>query len=189
MSRCPSVLLAALLALGACAKAAVLAGPPKLRCADYHPLAVGNRWTYAGTVMGQPVEKTVTITQKRGDYFADDAGALLKIDSQGLRDLSRYLLKEPIERGKTWTAVVSLSSTERFEITEVGATAQTPAGTFNDCVRVRASSPMGPERMLAAEWTFAPNVGIVSIRTSAAVGGREIPQTALELKSYELAKP
>ncbi|MBI5546228.1 MAG: hypothetical protein HY901_20245 [Deltaproteobacteria bacterium] len=182
--------LAALALTAACAKGATTAGPAKLRAVDYHPLAIGNQWTYAGRMLGQPVEKTITIQGMKEGFFADDANGLLKVDVEGLRDEKRYLLREPIMVGKTWSAVVSVASTERFEIADVGFTANTPAGSFHDCVLVRATNRADAERSLRSEWTFAPNVGIVRISITAVVNGREIPQgSLLELTSYKLAVP
>jgi hypothetical protein len=172
-----------------CAKGATTASPARLRAADYHPLAVGNQWTYVGQMGGQPVERTITIRGMKDGYFVDDANGKLRIDGSGLRDDKRYLLMEPIEQGKSWTAVVSVSSTERYEIAEVDFSTTTPAGSFSGCARVRAMNRIDRERELQTDWTFAPGVGIVRIATAARVRGEEIPQGVVELKTHRIARP
>ena len=54
---------------------------------------------------------------------------------------------------------------------------------------VRATNRDAHDRTLRAEWTYAPNVGIVRIATAEMVAGKELPQVTLELKSYKLNKP
>jgi len=178
---------AALMLLG-CAKGATTAGPARLRAADYHALAVGNQWTYSGKMGGQPQEKTITIVGMRDGFFADDANGLLQVDSQGLRDDKRYLLREPIERGKAWSSIVSVASTEHYEIVDVGFTISVPAGSFSDCVLVRGTNRIDADKSLRTEWTFAPGVGIVRIAMVAVANGHEIPQGLVELKSFKVAK-
>jgi hypothetical protein len=177
------------LALAACAKGATTAAPARLRAADYQPLAVGNQWTYAGTMMGQPVERTITIVGTKDGFFVDDANGMFRVEPDGLRDDKRYLLMEPIEKSKTWSAVVSVGSTERYEVVDVGFTASTPAGAFRDCVRVRGTNRIDRVKSLSTEWTFAPGVGIVRIVVTAQVDGKSIPQGTLELTARKLAPP
>ena len=187
--RTTPIALAALLLLAACPKAAQTAGPAKLRAADYHPLAVGNQWTYQGH--DGKSERTLTISGiKDGFYvFAEDPNGRLKVDAEGLRDDKRYMLHEPLERGKTWSSIVSVGSTEHYEIADTGFTVSTPAGAFNDCVLVRSTNRDAQGRVFKIEWTYAPNVGLVRLVTSVQVGDREIPQLSEELKSFKLAKP
>jgi len=181
--------MATLLAMTSCAHKPAVVEEPKLRAADYQPLAIGNQWTYAGKVGGQPVEKTITITEKRDGFFADDAGGMLRMDAEGLRDEMRYLLRDPLESGNKWKSIVSVSSTEQYEIVDVGFTTAVKAGVFNDCVLVRGSNRIDAERALRTDWTYAPQVGIVRIVSTAVFGGREIPQAELELTSFKLASP
>jgi len=183
------VLFALALGLVACAKGATTAGTAKLRAADYHPLAVGNSWTYVGKMKGQPVAKTVSLTGMKDGFFVDSENGGLKVDAEGLRDEKRYLLKEPLERGKTWSSIVSVSSTEHYEIADTGFTTTVPAGTFNDCVLVRATNRADQNHSLKAEWTYAPDVGIVRIYTAELTGGQELLQLLVELKSSKIVKP
>jgi hypothetical protein len=189
MSRSRFALLAVLVLSLGCAKAATTVDPSRssrYRAADYYPLAVGNQWTYT-TAEGPAIEKTTTITGVRDGYYIDDALGMFRVDAGGLRDDKRYMLAEPIERGRTWSSVVSVASTERYEITDVGFTTTTPAGVFRDCVAVRGTNRLDANRELRIEWVYAPGVGIVRFATTMRIGEREIPQTAFVLKSYRVA--
>ena len=168
------------------AEASARSVPGTARASDYQPLAIGNRWTYRGTMGGQTVEKSITILGIDQGFFVDDAGGRLKIDRDGLRDDKRYLLKDPVTRGGKWMAVVSPVSTERYEITETGVTVETPAGKFERCVVVRAVNRIDGTKQLENEWTYAPGVGIVKIESKLRDGGQLIPQALVELVSHRL---
>lgn len=156
------------------------------KATDLQPLAIGNQWTYRGTMAGQPAERTVTIRGIDQGFFIDDASGRLRSDGEGLRDDKRYLLKEPIERGHKWMAVLSASSTERYEIVETGLTVETPKGRFEGCVQVRATNRIDTSRILESEWIYAPRVGIVRMQTRLREGDRVIPQSSLELADYRI---
>jgi hypothetical protein len=155
----------------------------------YYPLAVGNRWTYAlNGAADKPVE--VSIVKEEGGYFHDSRGSRLAHDAFGLRDGDkRYLLRGPLEVGRTWTSIVSVSSTERYRITATGVPCTVPAGEFQDCVEVEGRTRGAGERVLAVHYTFAPRVGLVRIETVLEEGKRQLPQVKLELASYALAAP
>ncbi|MBR2978899.1 MAG: hypothetical protein IKC51_03070 [Myxococcaceae bacterium] len=160
-----------------------------LRATELQPLAIGNSWSYRGTMAGQPVSRTVTIERIEDGFFVDDASGRLKLDSEGLRDDKRYLLKEPIARGHKWMAVLSVTSTERYEIVETDLAVDTPKGRFEGCVQVRAHNRIDANRALESDWLFAPGVGIVRIETRLREGDRQIPQSRIELVDYRLAQP
>jgi hypothetical protein len=175
------------LALAGCATGATTASPARYKVADLHPLAVGNAWTYSGKMMGQPVEKTITITGLKDGYYVDDANGKLAVDPEGLRDEKRYLLREPVKKGATWSSIVSVSSTERYEIVDVGFTTTVPAGTYSDCVQVRGTNRIDAQRELRTDWTFAPGVGIIRIAMLMKHGDKELPQGVLELRQFKKA--
>ncbi|MBQ4334465.1 MAG: hypothetical protein IJC63_03760 [Myxococcaceae bacterium] len=160
-----------------------------LRATELQPLAIGNSWSYRGTMAGQPVSRTVTIERIEDGFFVDDASGRLKLDSEGLRDDKRYLLKEPIACGHKWMAVLSVTSTERYEIVETDLAVDTPKGRFEGCVQVRAHNRIDANRALESDWFFAPGVGIVRIETRLREGDRQIPQSRIELVDYRLAQP
>ena len=152
---------------------------------QYYPLAVGNSWTY--TVNGRtdrPVE--VKILKQEDGFFQDSKGGQLMVDSFGVRDQKRYLLRAPVEPGRTWTNVVSVSSTERYQILQAGIPCQVPAGSFEGCVLVEARNRVDTQTTLVNTFTFAPGVGLVRIQVEAEQDGRRIPQTRLELTSYQV---
>jgi hypothetical protein len=186
MSKWWSVLAVALLA--ACNKGGVIArGQASRPAAEYYPLAVGNRWTYEVSILGDKRDQIVEITRHESGYFFDNMGNQFMVDAYGLRDQKRYLLQEPIEEGRTWKNVISVSSTEHYKVLEAGARCESPAGAFNDCVRVEARNKIDRDTTLVNEITFAPNVGMIRIQVDAEeASGKRIPQTRLELKKYEI---
>lgn len=159
--------------------------------ADYFPLAVGNSWTYVDESPALPADRrgaprTVRILSRDPDgYFHDDERGELRADPDCLHDRVRRLLCAPVEKGRTWTSVVSVSSTERYEIAAVDESVTTPAGTFAGCVRVRANNRAGATDHVL-EITYAPGVGPVRIETYAVVGGAVTPQVRAVLGSYRV---
>src|SRR5512138_72099 len=176
----------------ACAHAPA-APPARTRApADFLPLAIGNEWVYRDESPAVPVEargrtRTVRILERTRDgYFKDSEGTELRADPDCVHDRGRRLLCAPFEAGKTWASVVSVSSTERYEIVAVGEKVATPAGTFDGCVRVRARNRASAAEELVNELTFAPGVGIVRVETAAVVGGKVTPQVRAVLERYKV---
>jgi hypothetical protein len=161
--------------------------------ADYFPLAVGNEWVYAdrspqlSTAERDARERKVRILRRDPEgFFHDSSRGELRADADCLRDRLRRLLCKPFETGRRWVSVVSVSSTERYEIAAVGERVATPAGTFDGCIRVRAHNRAGPDTDQVLETTYAPGVGVVRLETFVVVKGRVTPQVKAELKSYRL---
>jgi hypothetical protein len=172
---------------GACAKHIEVDEPPQdsAKLAEYYPLSVGNSWTYTVNGRGdRPVE--VKILKEEDGFFQDSQGGQLMVDSFGIRDQKRYLLRGPVETGRTWTNVVSVSSTERYQIVRTGAPCEAPAGVFQNCVQVEGRNRVDEQTTLINTFTFAPGVGLVRIQVEAERDGRRIPQTWLELTSYQV---
>jgi hypothetical protein len=181
------------LAALATACAGAPAAPPRAPAsgvAEFFPLAVGNEWVYRDESPALPAERrgqtrTVRILERTPDgYYRDNERGELRLDGDCLRDRSRRLLCAPMEKGRSWSSVVSVSSTEKYEIAEVGESVQTPAGRFDGCVRVRAHNRAGPTTDHVLEITYAPRVGPVLIETFAVVGGKAAPQVRAVLQSY-----
>lgn len=153
--------------------------------AEYYPLAVGNRWTYR--VNGRDDKQvTVEITREEGGYFHDSRSGQLAVDGYGLRDPKRYLLRGPVREGHAWTNVVSVSSTERYHIASAGVPCQTPAGSFEDCVLVEGRNRVDAKATLVNTMTFARGVGMVRVEVAVETNGQRVPQTWLELTSWQL---
>jgi hypothetical protein len=188
--------LGALLALGggACAGRRQVVEEPRPRPAAeplsaYYPLAVGNRWTYR--INGRS-DKTVDVEvlKEEDGYFHDNQGGQLAVDGFGVRDRKRYLLRGPLTEGHGWTNVVSVSSTERYRILQAGVPCEAPAGSFSHCVRVEARNRVDATTTLVNALTFAEGVGLVRVDVSAEKSnGERVPQTWLELVSYQLQEP
>ncbi len=181
--------LAALAA--ACARAP--AAPPRAASpAEYFPLAVGNEWVYRDESPALPparqgTTRTVRILERTKDgYFRDSERGELRADPDCLHDRTRRLLCAPIAPGKTWASVVSVNSTERYEIAGVGEGVATPAGRFDGCVRVRAHNRAAQTTDHVLEITYAPGVGPVKIETFVVTDGKATPQVRAVLERYRV---
>lgn len=167
--------------------------PPGVTAAapgEFFPLAVGNEWVWddlspqlpAG---GRRSARTVRIVEQTSDgFFRDSEGTDLRADGECVRDRVRRLLCKPLAAGNGWKSVVSVSSTERYEVVGVGERVQVPAGSFDGCVRVRANNRAGPKSEHVMELTYAPGVGPVRLETWAIVDGVAAPQVRAVLRSF-----
>lgn len=172
----------------ACASSPLPRTTTTATAAEYYPLAIGNHWTYDTNFLGDRRERRVEIVRQQDGYFIDNEGAQLTVDGLGVRDQKRYLLRDPIEVGSTWTNVVSASSIERYKVTGLGMPCRVPAGTFQNCVHVESRNRMDEQRTLVNELTFAPAVGIVRIELTLESAGKRVPQSVFELKEFALAR-
>jgi hypothetical protein len=161
--------------------------------AIFFPLAVGNQWTWvdrsprAGS--GEPKERTVRILSRDAEgFYVDDANGALKVAHGCVQDRVRRILCAPLEADRTWTSIVSETSTERYQVAATGVTARVPAGEFTGCVLVRARNRAGPDAEVLLETTYAPGVGPVRIETFALVDGKKVPQVKAELRSYRIER-
>ena len=146
----------------------------------YYPLAPGNSWTYVETRSGK--QETIRIVGQDGPWFLDDHGGKLRYEPDGVRDADRYLLHTPIAMGSKWSAVENLI-VQRFEVTAIG----TACGKFTGCATVRNEQPIPKGGKFITEWTYAPKVGMVQLRTfTVAASGKEVPQTQLDLVDYRV---
>src|SRR5512138_3253759 len=161
-------------AVAAAALSAACAGAPAApaRAAgvapgDYFPLAIGNEWVYRDESPALPPERrgatrTVRILERTPDgYFRDNERGELRADRDCLHDRARRLLCAPMTPGQSWSSVVSVSSTERYEIAAVDEAVATPAGSFARCVKVRAHNRASASTDHVLEITYAPGVGPV----------------------------
>lgn len=154
--------------------------------AEYYPLAVGNSWTYDIEFLGQKDKQEISIVKEEKGRFTDSAGNVLLVDTYGIRDEKRYLLRTPLEVGTKWNNVVSVSSYEQYQIVEAGQDCVVPAGTFKNCVVVESRNKSDGEKTLVNTLTFAPRVGLVRIATVLDSEGKRIPQTRLELTRFKV---
>ena len=104
----------------------------------------------------------------------------------GIRDADQYLLHAPLTAGAEWTAVQNLV-VQHFAVTSVDATVKTRAGTFANCVVVRNESPL-PQNAgkFVTEWSYAPSVGLVQVRTQTISPRGTQEQSRLDLVSYRV---
>jgi hypothetical protein len=192
--RGPALLLCA--ALAACAHA-----PPEVSGRSpaapdptaYFPLAVGNEWTWidrspaAGGAA--PRQRTVRIVSRDAEgYYVDDARGALRVAHGCIQDRVRRILCAPFDLERSWLSIVSETSTERYQIAATGLTAAVPAGTFDDCILVRARNRAGEDAEVILETTYAPGIGPIRIETFALVAGRRVPQVKAELASHRIVR-
>jgi hypothetical protein len=161
----------------------------------WFPLAVGNSWTWidrspqAGAGAGAQKERTVLIVSRDADgFYVDDARGALKSSRGCIQDRVRRILCAPFDTGRTWSSIVSETSTERYRIEATGQSVQVPAGRFEDCVVVRSTNRAGDDAEMVLETTYAPGVGPVRIETWAVVGGKRVPQVKAELSRYRIER-
>jgi len=158
--------------------------------ARYFPLAVGNHWTYDASYLGEKSTRRVEVVAFRDGSYVDRDGRSLRVDREGIRDQVRYLLREPLTVGATWTSVVAPGSAEHYRVLSVRAPCQAPAGRFEDCVEVESrtlADPAMPGRLLVNRVTFAAGVGIVQVRTALEEGTRSAPTAELRLTTFQVA--
>ena len=178
-----------LLVLASCKTAETRDKPaamPGLDPAAYYPLAVGNSWTYEYTPGAR--RETIQIVGRDGPWFIDDHRGRVRGDSEGIRDADQYLLHAPLAPGAHWTAVQNLV-VQHFTVASVDATVKTRAGGFSKCVVVRNESPVATPQgagKFVTEWTYAPNVGLVQVRTQIVSPRGSQEQSRLDLAAYRV---
>jgi hypothetical protein len=165
------------------------AAPAALNTSDpalYYPLAVGNSWTYQVTDGSGAHEDTIQIVGRDGPWFIDDHRGRIRVDSEGVRDADRYLLRSPLQPSARWSAVENLV-VQRFEVTTTDARLETKAGGFSGCVVVRNEQPLPKDQgKLVTEWTYAPRVGLVQILTQTVGPSGTRDQVRLELVAHHV---
>jgi len=155
--------------------------------APYYPLQVGNEWRYRVKLLGESSTQTISILDQVDGWFRDSTGERFRVDRYGLRTPERYLLKGPIARGTRWSVVLSINSTEHYEISAVGVGVSVPAGNFRACLRVEGRNRVDERTTFFKEDTYCPTVGLVRVRTWVDVAGTgQVPQAEIELTSYSL---
>ena len=167
-----------LLALVSCKTAETRDKPaasPGVDPAIYYPLAVGNSWTYEYTPGAR--RETIQIVARDGPWFVDDHRGRVRADSEGVRDADQYLLHAPLTAGAHWTAVQNLV-VQHFTVSAVDATVKTRAGAFS-------RTPQGAGKFVT-EWTYAPNVGLVQVRTQTVSTRGTQEQSRLDLAAYRV---
>jgi hypothetical protein len=164
----------------------MLSGP---RASELMPLAVGNRWTYEVAFLGARQSLTVSIVSGEGRQFADSRNQRFTLEPDGVRDEHRYLLKDPIAVGRTWSSIIDVSTTEHYKVDEIGLRIDVPAGHFEDCVQIEARNPQGPNLSLLADQVYCPGIGLVRVVTFQERSGvRTPPQFTQDLASYKVAR-
>jgi hypothetical protein len=180
--------MAVAVAVSGCVRSVEAAPTPQATASDFFAWALGTRWTYEVQLLGATETREVKLVKKTPEGFLEDStGAQFLFDAFGVRDQKRYLLRNPVASGTTWTNVVSVSSVESYEILATGQPCATRAGSWSDCVVVESKNRIEPGKTLINEYTLAPGVGIVRLATTLDAGKGRLPQARLELVAF--AKP
>jgi len=110
----------------------------------------------------------------------------VRAGAEGLREADQALLPAPLPPGAHWTAVQNLV-VQHFTVAAVEETVKTRAGAFTKCVVVRNESPLpqGAGKFVT-EWTYAPNVGMVQVRTQTISPRGTQEQSRLDLAAYRV---
>jgi hypothetical protein len=188
------VLLAAVLATGcATGKTAAKSDVQGSTAAEYYPLKIGNSWTYEVKFLGQKQVETIVVEKVEGEFFVMKTSnpnaepPKIKADAYGVRDEKRYLIREPVQAGTTWTNVVSVETTEHYKILSVGSGCEAVAGKFSDCVVVESRQRLPENKgLLINQMTFARGIGVVRIATEIEANGQRLPQVSLDLSAFTL---
>ena len=186
-TQCFLALSAAL--LGGCASTGADAGKARhvSDLSSYVPLAVGISYTYEMRYPGQVGEMSVSYVGQKDGYIVDDKNGAFRLTADGLRDRDRYLVKLPPEVGTAWRTVVGPSAVEHAQIISVGQPCEAVAGKFFDCLTVHSWIKHSEKMTLHIEWTWAKDVGLVKLETTADVAGKgKLPQVKQSLKSYTI---
>jgi len=193
---CALAFLAAFGTLAGCAaekEVAVFRYHEGVTPSDYYPLEMGCAWSYNVTVHAPDGQKQILSTTKV--VGGDGADVWLRtgqndftyrVDEQGILKVQAnyYLLRGPIRPDASWQ--LSLQGMDgTLKITDVHATVETPAGTFQECVVTEEVVPGLDNKVLT---TFAPGVGVVKIEEFGMAGGQQIPLREAELMAFETAE-
>ncbi len=156
--------------------------------ADFYPLAIGTEWKYEVDLLSARQAITVKTLRVVDGFYEDSQGVRIQVDSYGVRDPHRYLLRNPIEVGTKWTNVISVSAIEHYEIIGTNQPCESPAGKWQGCVVVESRNRLEEGKTLVNELTLAPGVGIVQVNVSREENGTRTPQTSLTLLAFAPAR-
>ena len=157
---------------------------------DYAPMAVGANWTYETNVLGDTTKGSVQIriTDKVKGFYRDSAGAEYKHTARGLRDRIRYLIRNPLQQGKTWKATLSAAAVEHYTIESIGQPCDTRAGRFPDCLVVKAFQRRNDRETQHVTYTWVRSVGLARILVEGEIKGKgRFRQSELSLVNYSLS--
>ncbi len=157
--------------------------------AEYFAWTIGTEWNYRADLLGSQHELVIVLKRLAADGAVEDStGSRFFHDAIGVRDSKRYLLKNPVIAGTRWENIVSVSSMERYRITDAGKACATPAGAWQDCAWVEAQNPLPDGKILVNNLVFARGIGIVKLATTLKSGDKLIPQGSLELTAFHAVR-
>lgn len=152
---------------------------------DFMPLKIGYSWKYHVSYPGQEGIQIITIVKEKDGTFIDSTENTFTIDSQGLHDQQRYLIKNPLTVGTKWYSVSGPSSVEHFSIIDIPDRCMVKSKAFDECLIIEGEVKLFGQGKFKTLWTYAKNIGIVEIITYLESGeGKKLKQSVLSLESY-----
>ena len=181
-----AVVLYVLGQLGCSAAAPSSTGDEALDPRDLYPLVLDNAWSYDVDTGYPPTTLGITRVQSvdgdRVEVRTGDTVVQYELSSDGIRVPPEdvWLVRAPLRVGATWPARGGRTAT----LVAVDASAQTPAGTFGDCVEV---NERGGELDLEVRTIYCPGVGPVLVASTmrSNVSERSMTVTAI-LRGYRI---
>jgi hypothetical protein len=181
---------------------------------SYFPLKPGMRWEYTVTsTQGQTQKLLITnlaprevngvkVTPRKWELGGSTFIELMKEDSTGVYRYAEQVsekappslvtpmechLKFPIGQGDSWdmvTKVANNSLTVNLTIESVSDEVRVPAGTFNDCLKIKqVGENKAGTAVIGFEW-YAPKVGIV--KSMVTIQQKTQAGTTSENRAYQL---
>lgn len=133
-----------------------------------YPLRAGSVWTYdVDTGQGLPTLGVTRVLSADGSHAQVASGGdpipyELREDGLYRADRGAFVLREPIQVGRTWDAGGGATA----QVRDVVKTVSTPAGDFRGCVEV---VEQGGEAGKVVRTVFCPDVGPVELESSIAL--------------------
>jgi hypothetical protein len=165
--------------------AATTASGPKLSAKDYYPLEAGTVWVYQAKYLGEARTRTVVMGPTQDGFHVDDQGGKFIYDGEGLRDESRYLLREPLREGQSWSSVAALGVTEKYTVIKAQAACKTTTLHFDDCIEVKGTLPAQNGASLENSMWFARGTGLVRMETVLVRGETRTKQVEMQLSEFK----
>ncbi|MBL0176080.1 MAG: hypothetical protein IPP94_12575 [Ignavibacteria bacterium] len=119
----------------------------------------------------QNIGSSKSVLDTSYSYLVLTAESMVMYDDSLKAEDATVQLKAPLTVGNNW--LLRSMDTVRCTIQSVTETVVTPAGTFQNCIRVRALPPFGEDVTATSDFYFAKGVGVVKYEVLATgdVGG------------------
>jgi hypothetical protein len=107
----------------------------------------------------QTISTSKTITDTALGYLVLSAASIVMYDDSLTAERAITQLKAPLTVGNSW--LPAASDTTHFTIASISETVSTPAGTFQNCIRVHTVGPYSGDIPMTEDIYFAKGIGLV----------------------------